>query len=124
VSLVREDTLVKSLRRLGVATALIGTVLAGTLITASPAHASGCGIRFDVSFYDRVLSASHWRYCFDPDSEVPMPVKIERLDSTIGGTKTWVIVAQGRGDVGHRCQDGDPHSFRFNSQREAVYACY
>ncbi|BCB89993.1 hypothetical protein [Phytohabitans suffuscus] len=115
--------MVKGLRRLGVVTALIGIALAGPLFVGSPAHASGCGIRFEVSFYNRVLGASHFRYCFDPDSVVPMPVKIERLDRPIGGNEIWVIVAQGRGDVSYNCNNDSPHTFRFNGQRNGVYAC-
>lgn len=127
--------MIKYLRRVGVATALIGTVLAVTLfIPASAAQAScsgsgsaGNGNRFEVWFRNGVLGVKHWNYCHTPPP-IAMDVTIERLTVSHSNPGIWVIVAQGRGDVSYTCRtdSGDTVStFRVNGGRwTGTYACY
>jgi hypothetical protein len=140
--------MIKYLRRVGVATALIGTVLAGTLfipagaaqadvarsgqisLLVTPGPRSACsgptGNSFGVWFQDGVLVAKHWCYGQNPPP-VPKGVTIERL-TAFGMVPhveyRWVIVAQGGGDVRYTCQGNTPSRFRFNQGRfEGEYAC-
>ncbi len=116
--------MISKLRRWVVATVMVGTTLAGTLVVASPAQAA-CGIWFRVYFQNGSLIGINYRYCWDPDSKTDLPVTIERWDQPAGSSHgQWVIVAKGYGNAAYQCQILTTTStFRVNGGAGSVYAC-
>jgi hypothetical protein len=121
--------MIRGLRRAGAAVAVVVSVSAGTQVVAQgAANASGCHRpQAYFEFYDGMLVGHHWQFCYDPDSEIPWRVTVERYDPPPIGTSqpgAWVIVAQGDGSVRYTCRGTNPHSFRIRgTSASGYYAC-
>jgi hypothetical protein len=122
--------MIRRMRRVGAAGAVVVSVMVGTqVVSQGAASASGChrpGAYFE--FSGSILTGQHWQYCYDPDSEIPWPVIVERYDPPPLGTHlpwTWVIVAESRsGTASYTCRGTGPYTFRIRGTGvSGFYAC-
>ena len=122
--------MIRRMRRVGAAGAVVVSVMAGTqVVSQGAASASGCHQpEAYFNFSDRILEGHHWQYCYDPDSTIPRRVTVDRYDPPPIGTSQpglWVIVAQGNGSVKYTCQTTGPRTFRIRGTGvSGFYACY
>jgi hypothetical protein len=107
------------IRRFAMAATMIFVAAVGTVVTASPAQAA-CNVHSNMWLNSTInaVQASHWRYCWDPDSFTYLTASIEKL---VGGQ--WVLVAQASGHAHYYCVGTTLTWYRGNARISQQFSC-
>lgn len=119
--------MISSVRRIGIAGAVISTVIAATtLISAGPATATAsnrCWVHKGIGLNLGVLIAWNVFECVNPESVRNLDVKVEKLETLVGHPDRWVIVAKGLGEVRYKCKYELTTTYRLNGGPGQLFAC-
>jgi len=113
--------MISTARRFGVAAAVVGVALAGLFVGPGTAGAGvdtktcftlGGMVPFPMNSTPAELHAWYQRECYSPESVTPLPVYIQRYNSSNG---TWSTVASGTGEATYVCHFSTSNLYRWTA---------